>query len=57
MCRPARHGAKEDSQGWKELEEWKSSEFKSRQVSGIGNTALGPRREQIPAWIKSKSLA
>lgn len=26
-----------------ELEERRSSEFKTRQVSGIGNAALGPR--------------
>lgn len=28
-----------------ELEERRSSEFKTRQVSGIGNTALGSRGE------------
>lgn len=43
-CRPARRGAKEESQGWKELEE-RSSEFKRRQVSGIGNSALGAQRK------------
>lgn len=37
--------AKEDSEGWRELEERRSSEFKTRQVSGIENTALGPRGE------------
>lgn len=37
--------AKEGSQERMELEERRSSEFKTRQVSGIGNTARGPRGE------------